>query len=161
MPTKKASSKKASKKDQYLNAIKQGGVKEGIDISIRKISAPLTKMITPLLGSRIDEDISDPVVRAGVELAVMQLCAEVFAASKGVVHKIPGTKLTPSAGAKKMEAVSRFMQVYSSEKFSEEAAAYAVTYLPLIKGMVSDFGGGLFSSEEDIEGIKSLTDSME
>lgn len=139
---------------QYASAVKQGGFKEAIDISVRKVSKPMTKALAPVVGKMTDSNMSDPIVRAGLEFAVMQAVAEVFFASSHVAHKIPGLGLDEDEAAERMEALSRFMRAYSGERVTDEVAQYAVSYLPVVKKLISDASlAGIFSKKEKAKSL--------
>lgn len=123
---------------QYGSAMKQGAFKQAIDNSIKEVSKPMTKALAPIIGKITESNMADPVMRAGLEFAVIQIVAEVFVAGGHIAHKIPGIDLDEDEAKERLEALSGFLRGYSGERVTDEVAEAAVLYLPVVKKLISD-----------------------
>lgn len=128
-----------NRREQYGSSVRMGGLKEGLEKSIQKVASPLTDALAPFVANVTKSNMADPAVRLGLEFAVTQMVAELLQAGGHFADQLPGVDLDNEDDvAEKFDAAARAVRGYSAERMGEKASSYAVSFLPLVKKLLTD-----------------------
>lgn len=130
-------------------SIRNGMMKEGLDTIIVGLVNPVSKAIKPMMQKlHPDIDFFDPAVEAGLQMATLNVIAEIVQASSTVADKIPGLEALEIDSVdveEKLYALSGAMRAYSGEKLGDKAGRMGVLFFPMVKTLLQHsamLGGG-------------------
>lgn len=130
--------------DPFVQGVKKGAVKKGVDKVTQKVSLPVAEAINEKLQAlHPNMALTAPMVQSGMQAIIVLGFAELL--------DIAGPHI-PSDSLKKADLGARFMREYAGEKVGSDIVDYAAQFLPVIMAAFSEV------SEEDLMATLSEED---
>lgn len=124
---------------QLARGVKHGLIKGTVDQVMDQIAGPIADKIIPRLHElHPGLKVADPAIKSVIELAVLNILAEVLQYGGPVIGKIPGMKMSQEEAIAKTQALSRWMRNHSGEKLGENIAETAAALIPIVAGLLAD-----------------------
>jgi hypothetical protein len=126
-----------NRREIYQRTIKQGIFKEGFDKLLVNVARPIAKGMRPMMQKlHPNIDFLNPVIEAGLEMATLNIIAEVLQASGSLADKIPGIELDTEDAEERLIAMAGAMRAYSGQKFGDKAGEFSILFLPMVKTFI-------------------------